>query len=47
VIGVEGSLGYGEVIFRGIFGMSIGVAVLFIGTGFIVTMSFPLNLYFR
>ena len=29
VAGFEGSLGFGELIFRGIFGMSVGVAVCF------------------
>ena len=29
VVGVEGSLGFREVCFWGIFGMSVGVAVLF------------------
>jgi hypothetical protein len=47
VVGVERSLGFGEVIFWGIFGMSVGVALLFSGTGFIVTVAFPLNLDFR
>jgi hypothetical protein len=47
VVGVEGSLGFGEVCFWGIFGMSVGVAVFISGTGFILTVAFPLNLYFR
>ena len=46
VVGVEGSLGFGELVFWGIFGMSVGVVVLFPGTGFILTVAFPLNLYF-
>ena len=47
VVDVEGSLRFREVCFWGIFGMSVGVAVFFPGTGFILTVAFPLNLYFR
>jgi hypothetical protein len=47
VVGFEGSLGFGELIFWGIFGMSVGVAGLFSGTGVILTVAFPLNLDFR
>ncbi len=47
VVGVEGSMGFGEVSFWGNFGMSVVVAVFFPGTGFILTVAFPLNLYFR
>ena len=47
VVGVEGSLGFGELVFWGIFGMSVGVALFFSGTGFIVTVAFPRNLDFR
>jgi len=46
-VGFEGSLGFGELIFWGIFGMSVGVAMLFSGTGIIVAVAFTLNLDFR
>ena len=43
VVGVEGSLWFGGLVFGGIFGMAVGVAVLFSITWDILTVAFPLN----
>ena len=47
VVGFEGSLWLQAIIFSGVFGMSVEVAVCFRGTCFVLTVLFPLDLDFR
>ena len=44
LVGVEGSLGYGYVFSWGVFRMSVGIAIYFIGTGVFFTGAVSENL---
>ena len=47
VVGVEGSLGYGMVFFLEVFGLSVEIALYFIGTGVFFTGVISSNLNVR
>jgi hypothetical protein len=47
LVGVEGSLVFGGIFFLGLFGMSVGIAVFFIGTWVFLTVALSFNLNFR
>ena len=46
VVEIEGSRDFRSLVFWGVFGMSVGIAEIFSGTGFILAGSFRLNVNF-